>query len=122
MKTYCIKVINDLNYGFVVKWLRHHSFKVGLMGSIPSIHLLESKSIWYRACLLNSAYRKVFSSILMLSVWDCSSNGRITALQAEGCGFKSHQFHFGCVAKRYGNWLLTSISKVQVLSHPLLLL
>lgn len=54
--------------------------------------------------------------------WDCSSNGRITALQAEGCGFKSHQFHFGCVAKRYGNWLLTSISKVQVLSHPLLLL
>lgn len=146
MKTYCIKVSNDLNYGFVVKWLRHHSFKVGLMGSIPfevimvyfngktldcdsmvegsipSIHLLESKSIWYRACLLNSAYRKVFSSILMLSVWDCSSNGRITALQAEGCGFKSHQFHFGCVAKRYGNWLLTSISKVQVLSHPLLLL
>jgi hypothetical protein len=36
MKTYCIKVGNDLNYGFVVKWLRHHSFKVGLMGSIPS--------------------------------------------------------------------------------------
>ena len=36
MKTYCIKVGNDLNYGFVVKWLRHHSFKVGLMGSSPA--------------------------------------------------------------------------------------
>ena len=34
MKTYYIKVSNDLNYGIVVKWLRHHSFKVGLMGSI----------------------------------------------------------------------------------------